>query len=418
MDIKIIFSMILIICLFLGCGSRNVTENSTETIYKTDETISVSTIADEAAIVEPILQIDFSDMGIELPSNPTDWQIDYANYLETTFSEYLKDFGAVGVYVEDINNDEIPELFVYTWATLGWEYPQFMINWTENGLVEIPFAIGTSNPGYSALYFVPETKQLIVKIKGHTTGTDGVSYVVYDNTPDGYAESLHILSWNFDDIAYMNGEDISYADFLKIVEQYIESVEMIDFKGRMFLGNDEERAEYLNSMLFEEITTEFLRSSDKTYTYDWQKAFAEFLNGENGEMVYTAFSLYIEDINGDGIPEIMPNNGLYYYNNGVIYGGGGYNKMLPYHYLPETNEVVRFTTGSGAWAYVYSWDNFEVIREFSSWDTDENGNLISVADKFSEIYENLISNAYKYEPLYIDDVGGSWVEYINEKLFY
>lgn len=155
----------------------------------------------------------------------------------------------------------------------------------------------------------------------------------------------------------------------------------------------------------------------KEFTYDWQRAYAELFTNEYESLIYTASTLYIDDINGDGVPEVMPVGGLYYYNNGVICGGAGYYKITPYYYLPKTNQILVYTSGTGGYLTTYSWDNFEQGDTISSWDVDEYGNQISAKEFFS-IYDDLISSAYEYKPLRIEDFDGSWEEYINEKLFY
>ena len=244
---KFYLVFVLVIYLFAGCKNNSIIEKpKSEEGSQSSVSVLSTAIPNETTITESL------NMGVSLPDNPTNWQIDYADYFETIFFEYSEDFGEIGVYVRDVNNDCIPEIFIYTWAILGWEYPQFIVSWTENGIVETSFAIGTSNPGYSSLYFAPKTNQLIVKITGHTAGIAELSYVIYDSTPYGYAESVYLSSWGFSDIAHINGEDISYTEFLKAVEQHVESLEPVDLAGKMVLGNYKELSEYLNSMLFKE----------------------------------------------------------------------------------------------------------------------------------------------------------------------
>ena len=95
-------------------------------------------------------------------------------------------------------------------------------------------------------------------------------------------------------------------------------------------------------------------------SYNWQSAYYEFFNSFDIESIKY---LYIGDLNGNGIPEVMINNGILYYCNGEIKGevGSAPSPGLIYSYLPETNQIIKSlsTPAGGIWIvtlYSYNLD--------------------------------------------------------------
>jgi len=174
---------------------------------------------------------------------------------------------------------------------------------------------------------------------------------------------------------------------------------------------------------------EVLLFSDKSYAYDWQRAFAEYFDfkmadGWGNEIKLDNIKrMYIDDINGDGIPEVMISDeslrhnysmGILYYSSGEIKGFVGYYFRYM-KYFPEVNQIVDAHIGANGGAiilFAYNADinDYEPIAEYSG--------------RFGEEYEKAASeleyanSALEFTPLTFEDVSGDWRSYLEENLFY
>jgi hypothetical protein len=244
---KRLFILLIAAVLLCACGAD--TDNPSK-----DDITTTTTTTTTATHNPPELPA----ISIKLPENPTDWQSAFAEYFTEDFFQtggMGDSFSEVGwwenavhsIYIEDVNNDGIPEVFLYWWGGI---YPQSVLTFTENGIVETRIDYVTSSLAACSFLSIPETGRLVSKSTGHTEGTKGLHYKIYDSTPDGFQLIFEIGSWVDSDIARINGEQVCISEFEAIADIYINPFELRDFSAYIFTGDHEERTEYLNEMLF------------------------------------------------------------------------------------------------------------------------------------------------------------------------
>lgn len=165
------------------------------------------------------------------------------------FSEYIngQDF-YMGLYVGDINGDEIPEAVI----------AQNICEWTTilyylDGEVHALDLQTSSSWGY--VRYLPETNQILFcPFYGHTWGTFGYEeYYLYDWTAEGYVESFSMFResgyYNSEEDfgygqGYINGEKVDFDTFeakLAEMKQLVEENEHFP----CIYKDDENYAEYV-----------------------------------------------------------------------------------------------------------------------------------------------------------------------------
>ncbi len=136
---------------------------------------------------------------------------------------------------------------------------------------------------------------------------------------------------------------------------------MIIFNGCIDSGSQDNINE--SALIASDIQNETKMLQD--YTYEWQKSYSDYLNDYENLLL----GIYIDDINGDNIPEVILDiNGLGSLN--VLYFINTEMKVLELtvasfghtNYIEETGQFINLhfyghTTGTqGCWEqYIYSW---------------------------------------------------------------
>ena len=160
---------------------------------------------------------------------------------------------------------------------------------------------------------------------------------------------------------------------------------------------------------------------------DWQKAYAEFLAAEFPALDMPF--LYINDINNCGVPELIIFGSIFYYSNGEIKGRWSSGARSYAMYLPVSNQIIISEygiNGSGRIAF-YSFNeetaDYSVVeaeyRRLNDGSYTLNGEETDITDEiFNEMLAEWRAVSYDYISLSLDDVGGDFTAYIEEKLFY
>lgn len=224
-----IFAISIVLVMMLAACNATEKVNIEDTLLPESEMESAAAEFDGHEVANPL-------KNIKLPKRPAEWQKAYADYLSGSFFSEHYQPELFSVYIEDINKDGIPEIFLYSWV--DWAYPQIVLTYAGGKAVETSFNYYTSVPGCCFLYLVPESGQLVVKQTGHTTGTAGMlHYSIYDDTSDGYVLS-HDLNgaedWAIEEYGVhsfrcsINGETVEYYEFVKAVDERIKPLNMID----------------------------------------------------------------------------------------------------------------------------------------------------------------------------------------------
>lgn len=249
---KILVLSIVLVMMLAACNvTEKATEKATEKV-ENEEQLSSEPEMESAKAAAQLYEDEISNplKNIKLPELSTEWQKAYANYLSDSFFSECYQSECFSAYIEDINKDGIPEIFLYSWV--DWTYPQTVLTYSDGEAVETFLGYYTSVPGCCYLYIVPETSQLVVKQTGHTLGTNGMlDYLIYDYTSDGYVltnDLSGIEDWAIEEygvnsfLCSINGEAVEYNDFAKAVDELINPLSMIDFayhnyQKRIFVEN-------------------------------------------------------------------------------------------------------------------------------------------------------------------------------------
>ena len=143
-----------------------------------------------------------------------DWQHAYAEYINNM--DYY-----VGLYIDDINGDDIPEAVIKRYNT----YDTIVLYYTENGLAELLLETVSD---WGRITYLADTKQILFSpFYGHTQGTWGYEeYYLYDWTGTEYTETFSILRESgyyyylsedelYEELgqAYINGEEVDNDTF-------------------------------------------------------------------------------------------------------------------------------------------------------------------------------------------------------------
>ena len=158
---------------------------------------------------------------------------------------------------------------------------------------------------------------------------------------------------------------------------------------------------------------------------DWQRAYADYF--KDYDMSSIQF-LYIDDINGDGIPEVFNSGDILYYSKGEIKSFGGYFFMFFCEYLPETNQIVTFYNGINGgriitfYSYNADTEDYETDNEYKRYSKGGctlNDEEIDMTDEeFYRMYDELHAASFDFTPLTLEDVGDDFTAYFEEKLFF
>lgn len=194
------------------------------------------------------------------------------------------------------------------------------------------------------------------------------------------------------------------------------------------------------------ISTEDFFQSD--YNFDWQNAYAEYFNSNHYSNWY---SIYIDDINNDDIPEVVINidqwgscDVLYYLNGeiNILYLDVQFWGFSAY--LDETKQFINLpfyghtqgTFGNISNYSLYSWTSegykqtYVINREsgYENYDTGEkiygqasiNGLEVSNEDFECALVEmDELSKKSIWFPMYsYNDLNGDFNDYLEEKIFY
>ena len=207
-------ALLAFVTVFTACGN-----SANEITSGTEETTTTAS----AEITEAVNEETESETVTEASEAETkltdecqceyDWQHDYAEYInQLNFYQ--------GLYIDDINGDDIPEAVIkqnYTLATI-------ILYYTENGLAEFELQ-PVSDWGH--ITYIPDTKQILFSpFYGHTYGTWGYEeYYLYDWTGTEYAETFSIFREagayaDYEDLhieeygqAYINGKEVDNDTF-------------------------------------------------------------------------------------------------------------------------------------------------------------------------------------------------------------
>ena len=216
-------TLLIFTALLTACG--NSTDNGQAEAPRSESEITTTAEATEssAEITESqtetttVTELSQTETEIETESADEchceyDWQHAYA--------EYINRIGYQGLYIDDINGDEIPEAVIKRDDTLA----TMILYYTENGLAEFELQ-PVSDWGH--ITYIPDTKQILFSpFYGHTWGTFGYEeYYLYDWTGTEYTETfsifreagayaeyvdLHIEEYGQ---AYINGEEVDNDTF-------------------------------------------------------------------------------------------------------------------------------------------------------------------------------------------------------------
>ena len=221
--------LILAFCLLLCSCSANTAEapqTGSESIAATETTTEASAENTTATATESqtetttTAELSETEPETEAETEPAeechcefDWQHAYA--------EYINDLNFyMGLYIDDINGDDIPEAVIKRNDTLA----TMILYYTENGLAEFELQ-PVSDWGH--ITYIPDTKQILFSpFYGHTYGTWGYEeYYLYDWTGTEYTETFSIFREagayaNYVDLhieeygqAYINGEEVDNDTF-------------------------------------------------------------------------------------------------------------------------------------------------------------------------------------------------------------
>lgn len=190
-------------------SSETVTEKEASAAEtKASETTTQETVTEETTAVE-------TTAAEEKCSCQYEWQHAFAEYINQ--DEYYMKGHYNGIYVGDINGDDIPEAVVDCNGLGNTE----ILFYTENGVK--PVWIGIESVwGY--VRYLPETRQIMhCPFYGHTWGTFGYEeHYIYDITDSDISESFSMLRksgyYNSEedygyDKGYINGEEVDFETF-------------------------------------------------------------------------------------------------------------------------------------------------------------------------------------------------------------
>ena len=229
------FALLLVICLLLCSCSREqekTFETESATISETViETSSESSAEATETHTTPIIAETETTTETEPVSEchcEYDWQHSYAEYINNL------DF-YMGLYIDDINDDEIPEAVIQKYDTLT----TIILYYTENGLSEFELQPVSS---WGRITYITDTKQILFSpFYGHTQGTWGYEeYYLYDWTGTEYTETFSILresgyyyEWEgeyYEEIgqAYIDGEEVDNDTF---EAKFAEIKELVSANG-------------------------------------------------------------------------------------------------------------------------------------------------------------------------------------------
>ena len=184
--------------------------------------------------------------NLELPQNPIKWQKAYVDYLQENFSNESL---VKSIYFEDINHDEIPEIFLYNWDY--WQFPQSVITYTENTeVVETLLDYGTSNNVGCSLFLDYESGQLLTKNTGHSAGNEGkLNYILYNSTDNGYESSVIIKGWQDGFNGKINDKQVDKDNFDQFIDEHISQLNIELFLREPIKTDNIALIEYLNEEL-------------------------------------------------------------------------------------------------------------------------------------------------------------------------
>ena len=180
------------ICLLLCACSANTAEVSqieSESITTSETTTAASAGTTEITSEESetsetksetVTEISETEPAVECHCE-YDWQHAYAEYINNM--DYY-----VGLYIDDINGDDIPEAVIKRYNT----YDTIVLYYTENGLAELKLETVSD---WGRITYLADTKQILFSpFYGHTQGTWGYEeYYLYDWTGTEYTETFSIL---------------------------------------------------------------------------------------------------------------------------------------------------------------------------------------------------------------------------------
>ena len=162
--------------------------------------------------------------------------------------------------------------------------------------------------------------------------------------------------------------------------------------------------------------------------YAWQHAFIEYFNELPIERIKT---IYINDINNNGIPDIIINDTmLLFYLNNEVTAWGCFTDISNAYFLADENKIlVGYGRNHGYDFKIFAYDNnsmnyieTDMYTLFIRRTGDEifhNGEQINInADEFQAIYDNLKNTAMVFPSLTLQDINGCFYDYLLEKLFF
>lgn len=219
--IKLFIALITALTIFVcGCSQekpvavQHENENTSETIT-TQEQETTATETHTTPVTAETETEPADECHCEY-----DWQHAYAEYIDDL--DYF-----AGLYIEDINGDDIPEAVIKRYNTYKEtdSTTTIILYYTEDGLAELvlePVSV------WGRIYYIADTKQILFcRFYGHTQGTYGnEEYYLYDWTGTEYEVSSSIFResgyyWyddegEFNEVlgqAYIDGEEVDNDAF-------------------------------------------------------------------------------------------------------------------------------------------------------------------------------------------------------------
>jgi len=222
----------LISFVFSACDRTSKIDD--DNILK-NEKATISTMSAEVSAI--IIEKEFSD-----------WQRAYADYFNSNLTnEYLS-----SVYIEDINNCGIPEVFfLYPTPSVT------LIYYIKGSIQAIDFNLASMG---TTIFFgyLKETNQIL-----YVRARNGYEWFVYNWTDDGYEEKHTYINdshyegmntHNEDGAFYINSEEVSEEEYEQLENEVINLLgNMIEFE--LFTNNNKENNQngilgYIEEKLF------------------------------------------------------------------------------------------------------------------------------------------------------------------------
>lgn len=144
-------------------------QTEAETTSQTAKTEATSETATEKLTAAPMTAITEETAAEKECHCPTEWQHAYSEYLNSL------DFLAGGIYLGDINGDDIPEAVI---EINPYEMTEILY-FNDNGMQKLELY---TTSVWGSVRYIPDTKQiLLMPMRGHTWGTYGYEgYYLYD----------------------------------------------------------------------------------------------------------------------------------------------------------------------------------------------------------------------------------------------